>query len=49
VAVTEEGRERTLRVWDPRVPITFGVAWMLVAELEAVRQSAMTSCAEGID
>jgi hypothetical protein len=49
VAVTEGGRERTLRFWDPRVPVTRDVARILVAELEAVRQSAMTPHAEGIE
>ncbi|MGH2529314.1 MAG: PH domain-containing protein [Actinomycetota bacterium] len=46
VAVTEQGRERTLFGWDPRVPITRDVA---VAELEAVRQLATKPHADGID
>lgn len=46
VALTEQGRERTLFVWDPRVPITSDVA---IAELEAIRQLATTPHADGID
>jgi hypothetical protein len=49
VAVTEGGRERTLRFWDPRVPVTRDVARILVAELEAVRRCAMTPHAEGTE
>ena len=39
VAVTQ-GRERMLWVWDPRVPFNRDAARLLVADLEAVRQSA---------
>lgn len=40
VAVTDQGRERMLCVFDPRVPHTRDAARLLVAELEAVRRSA---------
>jgi hypothetical protein len=39
VAVTQ-GRDQMLWVWDPRVPVNRDAARLLVAELEAVRQSA---------
>jgi hypothetical protein len=40
VAVTRQGRERMLWVFDPRIPHTADAARLLVDELEAVRQSA---------
>jgi hypothetical protein len=40
VAVTKQGRERMLSVFDLRVPVSRDAAQMLVAELEAVRRSA---------
>jgi hypothetical protein len=40
VAVTNEGRERRVWVWDPRAPVSRDGAQVLVAELEAVRRSA---------
>jgi hypothetical protein len=40
VAVTKEGRERMLWVFDLRVPVSRDAAQVLVAELEAVRRSA---------
>ena len=40
VAITKQGRERTLWVLDPRISISRDTARLLVAELEAVRQSA---------
>jgi len=48
VAVTQ-GRERMLWVWDPRVPVSSDAARVLVAQLEAVRQSAATPHPNGID
>jgi hypothetical protein len=39
VAVTQ-GRDQMLWVWDPRIPVSRDAARLLVAELEAVRQSA---------
>jgi hypothetical protein len=45
VVVTEDGRNRMLWVLDPRVPLSNESARLLVAELEAVRQSAMTPAA----
>jgi hypothetical protein len=38
-----------LWVWDPRVPVSPDAARLLVAELEAVRQSATTPHPNGID
>jgi hypothetical protein len=49
VAVTKRGRERVLRVWDPRLPVTRDVARDLVADLRAVRQSATTPHPDAID
>ena len=49
VAVTKQGRERILRVWDPRLPVTRDVARTLVAELEAVRRSTTTPRGKGIE
>ena len=49
VAVTKQGRERILRVWDPRLPVTRNVARDLVADLKAVRRSATTPDPVGID
>jgi hypothetical protein len=40
LAITKQGRARELWVLDPRVPFTRDNARLLVAELEAVRQSA---------
>jgi hypothetical protein len=40
VAVTADGRERMLCVFDPRVPLAPGSARMLVDELETVRRRA---------
>ena len=48
VAITQ-GRERILGVCDPRVPISRDAAGLLVAELEAVRQSATTPHPNGSD
>jgi hypothetical protein len=49
VAVTEQGRERLLWVVDPRVPVSRDTARLLVAELEAVWQSATSPHLNGID
>ena len=40
VAITKQGRERMLWVFDLRVPVSRDAAQVLVAELEAVRRSA---------
>ena len=40
VAVSEDGRQRMLWVFDPRVPVGPDAARLLVAELEAVRRLA---------
>ena len=42
VAVTKQGRERMLWVFDLRVPVSRDAAQVLVAELEAVRRLAAT-------
>ena len=49
VAVTKQGRERILRVWDPRLPVTRDVARTLVAELEAVWRSTTTPRGKGME
>jgi hypothetical protein len=49
IVVVTQGRERMLWVWDPRVPVSPDAARLLVAELEAVRQSATTPHPNGID
>jgi hypothetical protein len=42
VVITEAGRKRTLWVVDPRVPLSNDSARLLIAELEAVRRSAVS-------
>jgi hypothetical protein len=49
VAVTEQGRERPLWVYDPRSPFSRDRSRLRVAELEAVRRSATTPHPDGID